>query len=420
MSRRYELLEPFLFGLDPESGASAGARRARRRASMPRRRRSDPRLRRRLLGLDFPNPLGIAAGFDKNAEVPDALLGARLRLRRGRHRDAAAAAGQPAPAPLPPARATGRIINRLGFNNEGHDGGRARGSPRRPRRGIVGVNIGANKDSRRPRRRLCRGRDAASPASPTISTVNVSSPNTPGLRDLQGPAALGDAARSACVAARDGADRRVPLLLKIAPDLDETALAAIAETVAGAGIEGMIVANTTRRARRACGPPSPARAGGLSGRPLFRRSTAMLATAPQAGRHGSSCWSASAASTSAETAFAKIARRRRPRAALHRPGLSRSRACAREIVTGLPRLLDQRGHRPSIEASRDRRSMTSAEAAEADGFSGLSSRRSAPRRSAGRQRQQKRDRRGAPRKTSSAIHRPAMPKIGASAHHTAR
>ncbi|ODN69106.1 Dihydroorotate dehydrogenase (quinone) [Methylobrevis pamukkalensis] len=199
---------------------------------------TDPRLVVRLLGLEFPNPVGMAAGFDKNAEVPDALLRLGFGFTEVGTLTPRAQPGNPKPRIFrdPAARA---VVNRLGFNNDGHGPALERLVRRRAKGGIVGVNVGANKDSGDRIADYETGiRAFAGIAS--YFTINVSSPNTPGLRDLQARGALGDLLARA-IAARDEAiseaGRRVPMLLKIAPDVDDAGLADIAEVSLASGID---------------------------------------------------------------------------------------------------------------------------------------------------------------------------------------
>ncbi len=171
----------------------------------------------------------------------------------------------------------GAIVNRLGFNNAGFDAVHARLAGRRD--GIVGVNVGANRDSADRAADYAAGVARFADVADYI-TLNVSSPNTPGLRDLQERNALADLL-ARVGEARAAAARRVPLLLKVAPDLDDAALAAIVEAAVEAGIDGLIATNTTL-ARDGVSDPRGAEAGGLSGRPLFRRATSVLAKARKA------------------------------------------------------------------------------------------------------------------------------------------
>jgi len=271
------LVRPALFALEPER-AHALSLAALKSGLVPAgRTAADARLGVSVAGLDFPNPLGMAAGYDKNAEVSDALLSLGFGFVEVGTVTPLPQSGNPRPRlfRLPE---DGAVINRLGFNNEGHDAVRRRLASHARRPGIVGVNIGANKDSadRIADYELGVGRFAA---LASYLAVNVSSPNTPGLRSMQGRRTLA-ALLERVLAARDGAatgaeGRKPPLFLKIAPDLGDAELEDIAAEVLEKGIDGVIVSNTTvsRPALR-----SPAgEAGGLSGRPLLERSTAVLA-----------------------------------------------------------------------------------------------------------------------------------------------
>jgi dihydroorotate dehydrogenase len=260
-----------LFRLDPETahGLSITALKS---GLVPACSVSDERLKTTVADLHFPNPLGMAAGYDKNAEVPDALLRLGYGFAEVGTLTPKPQAGNPKPRIFRLVE-DGAVINRLGFNNEGHDAAHARLS-RGARRGIVGINIGANKDSddRMGDYRLGIGRfaDLAS-----YLTVNISSPNTPGLRGLQDPEAL---AQLLDVVTQERArqNAKPPIFLKIAPDLDDLALDAIAEAVLKSGIEGLIISNTTI-ARPPLKDAQSVETGGLSGRPLFAPSTVVLA-----------------------------------------------------------------------------------------------------------------------------------------------
>ena len=227
-------------------------------------------------GLSFANPIGVAAGLDKDAAIPDALL----RLGFG---FVEIGTVTPRPQPGNPRPRLFRlesdqaVINRLGFNSKGHAAARARLAARAGRGGIVGVNIGANKDAADRIGDYVAGIEAFAGLA-SYCTVNISSPNTPGLRDLQQGTLLDDLlARVLDVRDRAAAKAgRTPVLVKIAPDL---ALADLDDVVAVArrrGVDGMMVGNTT--ISRPEGLVEAAHeAGGLSGRPLFRLSTRMLA-----------------------------------------------------------------------------------------------------------------------------------------------
>jgi dihydroorotate dehydrogenase len=269
----YVLVHPLLRVLPPETAheltlrALAAGLGGRTHAPDP------PVLAQRLWGRDFPNPLGIAAGFDKDARVPDALL----RLGFG-FAETGTVTPQPQPGnPRPRVfrlEADGALINRLGFNSGGLDSLVARLEARRVRAGVVGVNLGRNRASADAAADYAEGvRRTAALADYLV--VNVSSPNTPGLRDLQTRALLEELLRQV-LAARDETGAHPPLLVKIAPDLSPEERADIAAVALATGIDGIIVANTTVARPPGLRSPHAGEAGGLSGRPLFEPSTALL------------------------------------------------------------------------------------------------------------------------------------------------
>ena len=232
----------------------------------------DPILRERVFGLDFPNPIGLAAGFDKNAEV---------FARMGRFGFSFVEIGSVTPRPQagnPRPRLfrlaeDQAVINRMGFNSDGFAAVAARlAKAGRTGRPILGINLGKNKESFDAVADYVAG-VAALGAMADYLVVNVSSPNTPGLRALQDAGAL-ERLLAAVMTARGGA--RPPLLLKIAPDLAMADRQDIARVALASGIDGLIVANTTTDRPRSLKSPSASEAGGLSGRPLFAPSTALL------------------------------------------------------------------------------------------------------------------------------------------------
>jgi dihydroorotate dehydrogenase len=231
----------------------------------------DPRLKVRALGLDFPNPVGLAAGFDKDAEVSDAMARFGFGFVECGTVTPRSQVGNPRPR-LFRLSEDGAVINRMGFNNGGMAVA-ARNLKARTGRGIVGINIGANKDSqdRIADYACCFGELA--PLADYV-TVNVSSPNTPGLRGLQNREELTRLLSVVIEARARGVHR--PILLKIAPDLDLPALDEIADVVRASGIDGLIVSNTTI-ARPALKSPHAGETGGLSGAPLLTPSTQVLA-----------------------------------------------------------------------------------------------------------------------------------------------
>ena len=234
----------------------------------------DPVLGQSLWGLDFASPLGLAAGADKNAEVPAAMLRLGFGLVEVGTLTPLPQPGNPKPRMfrLAPDRA---VINRLGFNNEGLEAGAARLQRLGPRAGPIGVNVGANKDAADPIADYVRGVERMAPLADYL-TINVSSPNTPGLRDLQARARLEELV-DRVLEARARAARQPPILVKLAPDLDDAGLAEAAEVLLAGGVDGAILGNTTVGMRKGLWSPLGREAGGLSGRPLFGLATARLA-----------------------------------------------------------------------------------------------------------------------------------------------
>jgi dihydroorotate dehydrogenase len=246
---------------------------------LPKPAPDDPRLAVKAFGLDFPNPIGLAAGFDKNAQVPDAMARFGFGFVECGTVTPKPQAGNPRPRLFRLAK-DGAVINRMGFNN---DGSPAAANNLKSRRGtgIVGINIGANKDSSDRVGDYAWCFSELAPLADYV-TVNVSSPNTPGLRGLQNRDELAkllgimtNARARLFDATPQTHGMRKPILLKIAPDLDLQALDDIADVVRGSGIEGLIVSNTT-----IARPPLKSRhaeeAGGLSGKPLLEPSTQVL------------------------------------------------------------------------------------------------------------------------------------------------
>ncbi|MBV8564053.1 MAG: quinone-dependent dihydroorotate dehydrogenase [Methylobacteriaceae bacterium] len=270
--------QPLLLSLDPEA-AHRLAIRALRVAPLSRSRADDPRLSVEAFGLRFPNALGMAAGFDKNAEVPDALLRLGFGFAEVGTVTPKPQAGNPRPR-LFRLREAGALINRLGFNNAGYAAVRGVLAARAKGNGIIGVNIGANRDADDRIADYVRGIEEFAGLVGYL-VVNVSSPNTHGLRELQRPDALDDLVARVLGARDAAADRHgpTPVLLKIAPDLTLADLDAIVAIARARRIDGLVISNTTV-ARSPSLPPERAREhGGLSGRPLFAPSTQMLAHA---------------------------------------------------------------------------------------------------------------------------------------------
>jgi len=272
----FSLAQPFLTALDPET-AHGLAIQALKAGIYPRPDAASPdNLAQTVFGLKFANPVGIAAGFDKNAEVPDAILGLGMGFAEVGTLTPLAQSGNPRPRIFRLKSKRG-VINRLGFNNDGHEPALTR-LQQREQTGIIGVNIGANKDTADKILDYVAGiKTFASVAS--YFTVNVSSPNTPGLRGLQQRDEL-DQLLAAVLSQRDVCAKeqaRVPVLVKIAPDLSDAELKDIVEICLKREIDGAIISNTTITRDNVQGVDNAQQTGGLSGAPLFEKSTAVLA-----------------------------------------------------------------------------------------------------------------------------------------------
>jgi dihydroorotate dehydrogenase len=242
----------------------------------PRGGSDDPILATELAGLKLSNCVGLAAGFDKNAEAPDAMLAAGFGLVECGTVTPRPQAGNERPRlfRLSEDRA---VINRMGFNNEGLDAFAARLQRRQGRGGVVGANIGANKDAEDRIADYVTGLTRLWPLADYF-TVNISSPNTPGLRALQTRAALEELLGRLAVA-RKAATQKAgvrPVFLKVAPDLEEAEVGEIAEACLAHGIDGLIISNTTVARPASLRAATRREAGGLSGAPLFEPSTRVL------------------------------------------------------------------------------------------------------------------------------------------------
>ena len=257
----YSLIRPALFLLDPER--AHGLAIAALKLLPPGKPAPDGGpLAIRVAGLSFPNPLGMAAGFDKNAEVPDALLGVGFGFAEVGSITPLPQVGNPKPRMFRLVEDRG-VINRLGFNNAGADAAAARLARRLGKPGIVGINIGANKDSSDRIADYVAMTKVMAPLASYLA-VNISSPNTPGLRALQDEAAL-TGLLDAVLEARGAS--QVPVFLKVAPDLTPADIDAISRIAIDKGLAALIVSNTTISR-----PPLRSRyageSGGLSGAPL--------------------------------------------------------------------------------------------------------------------------------------------------------
>jgi len=257
--RLYPLIRPFAFMADPETAhrATIGMLRL-----VPSRRPPDfsESLRTRVAGIDFPTPIGLAAGFDKDAEVPGQMLSLGFGFVEVGTLTPRPQEGNPRPR-LFRLRKDRAVINRLGFNNGGQPAAYARLMECSHLPGVIGVNVGANKDSKDRIADYVAGIRAMAPVARYL-TINISSPNTPGLRGLQDKGALEE-----LLAAVNALDVSKPIFLKVAPDLGEGDPERIARAAIDQGIDAIIVSNTT-----VSRPPLKSRhageQGGLSGAPL--------------------------------------------------------------------------------------------------------------------------------------------------------
>jgi dihydroorotate dehydrogenase len=277
----YALARPFLFSLDPETAHELTLPALKRLAALGVAQNlfaspaPDPR---KVMGIDFPNPVGLAAGLDKDGAYIDGLAALGFGFIEIGTVTPRPQAGNPRPRlfRLPEHEA---LINRMGFNNDGADA-LVRNVEQSHWRGVLGINIGKNKDT--PNERAADDYLAClERVYPLASyvTVNVSSPNTPGLRDLQ----HGDPLQRLIATLMDAREKlagqhraRKPILLKIAPDLDDAQMDAVAATLQDSGIDGLICTNTTIDRTGVAGSAHADEAGGLSGKPLFEPSTEIL------------------------------------------------------------------------------------------------------------------------------------------------
>ncbi len=271
------LAQPFLHALDPEDAHSLTIKMLTC-APLPRAAGDDKRLAVRAFGLNFPNPIGMAAGFDKNAEVPDALLRLGFGFVEAGTVTPLPQRGNPRPRVFR-LNADRGVINRLGFNSQGAEAVLRRLAARANAGSIVGINIGTNKDTADRVADYVRLIERFAPVASYV-TINISSPNTPGLRDLQQGKALDDLL-ARVIDARERVTRQAgptPVLLKIAPDLSLAELDDVVGIARGRRVDGMIVGNTTVTRPASLRETGKAKeAGGLSGRPLLPLATRMLA-----------------------------------------------------------------------------------------------------------------------------------------------
>ena len=330
----YTALRPLLFTLDAERAHRATIRALKLKPAgvAPA---MDPRLAIEVAGLRFPNPVGLAAGFDKDAQVPDAMLGLGFGFVEAGTLTPFPQAGNPRPRLFRLAE-DGAVINRMGFNNGGQAAAHERLLRRNARPGIVGVNIGANKDAADRIADYARGVQVMAGVARYL-TVNISSPNTPGLRALQDRGALDDLLGAVMAARQPGGP---PVFLKVAPDLKPADIDDIAEISAVHKLDGLIVSNTTISR-----PPLASRhageAGGLSGAPLKGLAQQRLVDF-RAATGGAMPLIAAGGIASAEDAYARI-RAGASLVQLYSALVYEGPGLAKRINAGLVKLLDRDG-----------------------------------------------------------------------------
>ncbi|NRA88104.1 MAG: quinone-dependent dihydroorotate dehydrogenase [Rhizobiales bacterium] len=284
MPNIFKLIKPLLFILEPEQAHKA-ALIALQAGLAPRGTLSNKGLGQTIFGLSFDNPVGIAAGFDKNAEVANEIIKTGFGFAEVGSVTPRPQAGNPKPRLFRVEEHMG-VINRMGFNNDGHDVVLARMRNQRTAKnsGQIGVNIGANKDSADFIVDYEKGIEKFYNVADYF-VANISSPNTPGLRALQSKDSLEKLVSRICQKRAEMQTllgKYVPLILKIAPDLTDDDITDIANIVTGSKLDGVIVSNTTIRRDFIEGHAHQAQAGGLSGKPIFEFSTHMLARFYQA------------------------------------------------------------------------------------------------------------------------------------------
>lgn len=335
----FDLARPALFRVDPERAHTMTL--AALKCVPPRTARHDPVLATRVAGIEFPSPVGLAAGFDKDAEVPDAMLGLGFGFVEVGTVTPLPQSGNPRPR-LFRLVEDEAVINRMGFNNHGQVAALTR-LRRRKRRGVVGVNIGANKDAKDRIADYVTGVQAMAGVADYL-TVNISSPNTPGLRGLQD---LGPLTELLTAIAEVRVAKGPPLFLKVAPDLTSADIDGIVKAAAGR-VDALVISNTTVMRFENLRSPHKSEAGGLSGKPLrghayerlrdFRRATG--GSIPMIGVGGIDC---------AEEAYARI-RSGASLVQLYSALVYRGPGLAREIADGLARQVRHDGFATIAEA----------------------------------------------------------------------
>ncbi len=279
MVNLFPLAKPFIHLLDPEVAhkATIAALRLGLGPLAASKSSTDPsNLSVEAFGLKFPNPVGLAAGFDKNAQVPDAILALGFGFTEAGTVTPRPQAGNARPRLFRLSEDRG-VINRMGFNNDGLAAFKIRVRTRDRRRGLVGANLGANKDSHDRIEDYVTGLRSLS-GLVDYFTINISSPNTPGLRGLQNKGELEELIRRLLEARLELQDQ-TPILLKIAPDVSDEELEDIIDVICTAGIDGLILGNTSIGLRDTLKSRYAKESGGLSGTPLFNLSTERLGLA---------------------------------------------------------------------------------------------------------------------------------------------
>ncbi len=285
MRQLIDKLRPALMALDAETAHDLTIR-ALKSGLMPATRKPDaPCLATSLFGTPLANPVGVAAGFDKNAQVPDAMLRAGFGFTEVGTVTPRPQAGNPRPRVFR-LHDAGAVINRYGFNNDGHVSVVARLQRRADKLGAemawrgLGINVGANKDTDDRVADYTAGVTRFAGLAHYL-TINVSSPNTPGLRDLQAPqelAKLLQRVRQARDHAADVNGRRTDIVVKLAPDIAQVDVPAVVDCLMDQAVDGIAISNTTiSRATLQSNHRHARETGGLSGKPLFEASTIMLA-----------------------------------------------------------------------------------------------------------------------------------------------
>lgn len=275
----YPLVRPFLPLISPERAHGLAVRALKKGLVPTDRRPDDPVLATRVWNLTFPNPIGLAAGFDKDAEIVDPLLGLGFGFVEAGSVTPRPQPGNPKPRLFRLDEDEG-VINRFGFNSEGlapfiYHLGRRRAAGAA---GIVGANVGKNKESEDASEDYAAGISATCRVADYL-VCNISSPNTPGLRLLQARAEMAAVIGHALAARNESipdAATRPPLLVKVAPDLDDAGLETIAEVALEQGVDGIIMGNTTLSRPASLKSSHKGETGGLSGQPLFALSTERL------------------------------------------------------------------------------------------------------------------------------------------------